>query len=350
MTIGRDSTIGDIMTEMNAVARKVTTLEVEVAALKKKLMPAAKPAPAPVATPPPPLPTTTVVGSNPAVILPAAMPPLEPHLVAVPLQPDNMAHVISVSNVIASVDVGTNTILRITPTGYVGVVIIRPGSVAIRVEGGTVGRFEWGVPGTAGERTSDVTISGVLCNANDEYCIKVYGDRVRIENSTFNTRTQYAAWVGSEAVVRDVAIVNCNMNSVEGGQSTVRCTDVLGLQIDACSISNVNRHCLRVHGASSNVSITNTRLIGGGNGLAMGAMGPQVPGSVNHVYIRGLAIQVGGEDALHLERDGSLTFLTVDELTLHPNATIGLEPKWDLVGEYTSAHPSTWSLNGLRWA
>jgi hypothetical protein len=341
------------MTEMNAVARKVTTLEVEVAALKKKLTPAAKPAPAPVLAPVavvPPLPTTTVVGSNPAVILPAAMPPLEPPLVAVPLQPDSMAHVINVSNVIASVDVGTNTILRITPTGYVGVVIIRPGSVAIRVEGGTVGRFEWGVPGTAGERTSDVTISGVLCNANDEYCIKVYGDRVRIENSTFNTRTQYAAWVGSEAVVRDVAIVNCNMNSVEGGQSTVRCTDVLGLQIDACSISNVNRHCLRVHGASSNVSITNTRLIGGGNGLAMGAMGPQVPGSVNHVYIRGLAIQVGGEDALHLERDGSLTFLTVDELTLHPNATIGLEPKWDLVGEYTSAHPSTWSLNGLRWA
>lgn len=170
--------------------------------------------------------------------------------------------------------------------------------------------------------------------------ILTHGDDLFLRNVTATAR-EYCLYHGGTTPTARANLYDCNFTS-EGPESTARFTSVSNLRVTSCRLSNGNKHALRVHGSCAVVYVIDTDLVGAGNGLCIGAMGPQVPASINGVWLDGVTVDVRGPDRLNLARDGSLSDLSILNLAVRSPAG------WNLVSEYMTNHPASWDVSGLK--
>ena len=198
-----------------------------------------------------------------------------------------------------------------------------------------------------GRRNADDTshITGLLLadlniHNGQGTAILTHGDFLAMRNVTATAR-EYCLYHGGTAQTTGAILFNCNFTS-EGPESTARFTGVSSLLVDNCQLSNGHKHALRVHGTCNHITIRDTDLVGAGNGLCIGSMGPQVPASIRRALLDRVTIDVQGPDRLNLARDGSLIELTIsDSYVRSPEA-------WNLVQEYLGNHPASWDVSGLK--
>lgn len=198
-----------------------------------------------------------------------------------------------------------------------------------------------------GRRNADDTshINGLLLadlniHNGQGTAVLMHGDFFGMRNVTATAR-EYCLYHGGTTQTANALIFNCSFTS-EGPESTARFTSVSHLLVDNCQLSNGHKHALRVHGTCNNITVRDTDLAGAGNGLCIGAMGPQVPASVENVTLEGVTIDVGGPDRLNLARNGSLRDLAIIKLALRN------PPGWDLITDYIVDHPASWDVSGLQ--
>lgn len=186
----------------------------------------------------------------------------------------------------------------------------------------------------------DLILSDLNIHNGQGTAVLMHGDDFLMQNVTATAR-EYCLYHGGTTPTARANLYDCNFTS-EGPESTARFTNVSNLRVNYCRLSNGNKHALRVHGSCGVVYVIGTDLVGSGNGLCIGAMGPQVPASIDGVWLDGVAVDVQGPDRLNLARDGSLRNLTIQDLSVRSPAG------WNLVQEYLGNHPASWDVSGLR--
>lgn len=234
-----------------------------------------------------------------------------------------------------------DTVIDLSGASYPNLVVeIAAGVHHVGVRNGTLRAIR-------GRRLSDDTsdISGLnLSDLNirngQGTAILTHGDGLFMRNVTATAR-DYCLYHGGTITTIDAQLYNCDFTS-EGPESTARFTGVSNLLVAFSRLRNGNKHALRVHGTCSIIHIDDVQLSGAGNGLCIGAMGPQVPASVDRVLLDDVRIDVSGPDRLNLARDGSVRDLRIRDSYVRSPAN------WNLVTEYMTNHPTSWDVSGLR--
>jgi hypothetical protein len=219
-------------------------------------------------------------------------------------------------------------------------IVIAVGVSDICIRGGTARSITSQIPGGRTPCYNRLLIENVTLNNFNESAMELHGNNTTLRNVTANS-SRYCLWLGESEDLTGVLLEDCNFTS-RGDESTVRITDCTDVQIKSTMLRNGNKHCLRLHGRTSNVTLEQVHMHGAGNGFAAGAL-QGVPASVSSVVVRDCVIATLGPDRLNLARDGSLERLRITSLR------IATRTDWDIVAEYVDSHPASWDVSGLEY-
>jgi hypothetical protein len=214
-------------------------------------------------------------------------------------------------------------------------------SVGVRnvcIRAGTIRSISSQIPGNRQPCYDGLIVENVVLRNTTNSTMELHGNNTRLTNVTA-TAERYSLWLGESEDLLGLRITDCNFTSA-GPESTVRVTDCNNVVIRNTTLQNGAKHCLRFHGRTAGVTLDGVSMMGGGNGLAIGAL-QGVGASVSDVRIERSRINVRGPDRLNLARDGSLRGLNIVSLSLVS------PPGWDLVQEYRGSHPADWNVDGL---
>lgn len=220
------------------------------------------------------------------------------------------------------------------------VIEIAPGLRNVGVRNGSIKRIEGMRTSADQSNLSKVLLSNLNITNPDGSAMTLHGSNITIER-VHASALDYCLYLGGTSTENTTRLTDCSFSS-QGPQSTCRFTSIVGLIVKESTFINTRTHALRIHGDSSLVTINGVRLMGSGNGLSIGSMGPQVPGNVRDVKIMNTIIDVAGPDRLNLDRQGGLRSLHLESLKVRSPSN------WNLVAEYKNQHPSDWIVTGLE--
>lgn len=217
-------------------------------------------------------------------------------------------------------------------------IVLAVGVRNVCIRGGKIKSVVSEIPGNREPCYNGLLIEDVELNNSENSTLELHGSNTTIRNVRC-TAQRYCLWLGESEDVHGLLIEGCNFTSA-GPESTARITDCTDVQVLNTLLQNGFKHCLRLHGRTSNVTLRGVRMYGQGNGLAAGALSG-VAGDVKSLRIEDSLINVTGPDRLHLARNGSLHNVDIVGLKVvsHEN--------WDLVEEYKNEHPADWNVSGL---